>query len=93
MRGCNVSPTNILIRHLSSFIVKPFENKGIRQIFCRKTKMKQRERAARSPDVQTYDYLKEELGYRLADRVCDIKRKFQLVTNIGETIEICLIKS
>nr|CAD7609707.1 unnamed protein product [Timema genevievae] len=45
--------------------------------------MLQRERAARASDVHLYDYLKEEVGYRLADRVFDIKRKFRLAANLG----------
>nr|CAD7432827.1 unnamed protein product [Timema monikensis] len=45
--------------------------------------MLQRERAARASDVHLYDYLKEEVGYRLADRVFDIKRKFRVAANLG----------
>lgn len=36
-----------------------------------------------SPDVELYDYLKEEIGYRLADRVFDIKREFQAAADLG----------
>lgn len=52
-------------------------------IFDRKTKRLQRERAAIAKDVNVYDYLKDEIGYRLADRVFDIKRKFKLAANLG----------
>lgn len=54
------------------------------QIFDRYTKILQRERAATAKDVDLYDYLKDEIGYRLADRVFDIKRKFKLAADIGE---------
>lgn len=52
-------------------------------IFDRNTKNLQRERAAVATDVNLYDYLKDEIGYRLADRVFDIKRKFKLAADIG----------
>lgn len=52
-------------------------------IFDRYTKFLQRERAATAKDVNLYDYLKDEIGYRLADRVFDIKRKFKLAADIG----------
>lgn len=36
-----------------------------------------------STDVALYDYLKEEVGFRLADRVFDIKREFKNAADIG----------
>ena len=42
-------------------------------VFDRKTKGLQRERAADLENNLDFDYLKEEFGYRLADRVLDIK--------------------
>ena len=42
-------------------------------VFDRKTKGLQRERAAHLENNLDFDYLKEEFGYRLADRVLDIK--------------------
>lgn len=53
-------------------------------IFDRNTKHLQRERAAVATDVNLYDYLKDEIGYRLADRIFDIKRKFKLAADIGK---------
>ncbi|XP_030369086.1 arginine-hydroxylase NDUFAF5, mitochondrial [Scaptodrosophila lebanonensis] len=52
-------------------------------IFDRNAKRLQKERAALSPDVELYDYLKDEVGFRLADRVFDIKREFKTAANIG----------
>lgn len=34
-------------------------------------------------NVADFDYLKEEMGYRLADRVLDIKRKMKVCVDIG----------
>ncbi|CAG9859016.1 unnamed protein product [Phyllotreta striolata] len=56
---------------------------GIVNIFDRKTKSLQRKRAAAAEDVKIYDYLKDEIGFRLADRVFDIKRKFKKAADIG----------
>jgi len=56
---------------------------SVMNIFDRKAKMLQKERAAAAPDVAVYDYLKEEVGYRLADRIFDIKRKFKKVVDLG----------
>ena len=36
-----------------------------------------------SDDVETFDFLKEEIGYRLADRVLDIKREMDVAVDIG----------
>lgn len=52
-------------------------------IFDRNTKTLQRQRAALAEDVNLYDYLKDEIGFRLADRIFDIKRKFKLAADIG----------
>ncbi|XP_066999611.2 arginine-hydroxylase NDUFAF5, mitochondrial [Anabrus simplex] len=52
-------------------------------IFDRQAKLLQKERAARCPEVKVYDYLKEEVGFRLADRVFDIKRKFKCAVDLG----------
>ena len=47
---------------------------NVMNIFDRTAKARQRERAALREDVDDFDYLKEELGFRLADRVLDITR-------------------
>ena len=43
-------------------------------IFDNKIKRIQRDRALASPDSHLYDYLREEVAFRVADRVFDIKR-------------------
>lgn len=52
-------------------------------VFDRKAKLLQRQRAAISPDVKLYDYIKDEVGYRLADRIFDIKREFKTALDLG----------
>ncbi|KAL8611954.1 hypothetical protein ACOMHN_062583 [Nucella lapillus] len=52
-------------------------------VFDRKAKRVQRDRSAMSQDHQMYDYLKDEFGYRLSDRICDIKRKFGVAVELG----------
>ncbi|XP_055380823.1 arginine-hydroxylase NDUFAF5, mitochondrial [Condylostylus longicornis] len=52
-------------------------------IFDRNVKKLQKERAAASPDVNLYDYLKEEVGFRLSDRIFDIKREFEKAVDLG----------
>lgn len=52
-------------------------------IFDRKTKLLQKERSCLLSDVHVYDYLKDEVGFRLADRIFDIKRKFKCAVDLG----------
>lgn len=52
-------------------------------VFDRKAKARHRELAALRPDAAVYDYLKNEAGSRIADRVYDIKRKFPVAVELG----------
>lgn len=52
-------------------------------VFDRNTKLLQRERAAKATDVKLYDYIKDEVGERLSDRIFDIKRKFNKALDLG----------
>ena len=52
-------------------------------VFDRETKRLQRIRTALDPGYKNYDYVKEEVGYRVADRVFDIKRSFDNVLDLG----------
>ncbi|WAR18740.1 NDUF5-like protein [Mya arenaria] len=52
-------------------------------VFDRKTKRLQRDRTALMNDYKIYEYIKEEIGYRLADRVGDIKREFPILVDLG----------
>uniref|UniRef100_A0A2K5IQI4 Methyltransferase type 11 domain-containing protein n=1 Tax=Colobus angolensis palliatus TaxID=336983 RepID=A0A2K5IQI4_COLAP len=52
-------------------------------IFDRDLKRKQKNWAARQPEPTKFDYLKEEVGSRIADRVYDIPRAFPLALDLG----------
>lgn len=52
-------------------------------VFDRKAKTRHRSLAALDKEAEVYDYLKNEVGYRLADRVYDIKRKFSRAVELG----------
>jgi len=53
------------------------------RVFDRGTKLLQRERAAAMEDRDTYDFLKEEVGYRLSDRVLDVARRLEVAVDLG----------
>jgi len=74
----------------SSFILRTFSvckvsNSGVKSVnvFDRRSKLLQRERAASNPDVDNYDFMKEEVGYRVADRVLDVARKMEVAVDLG----------
>ncbi|XP_046355817.2 arginine-hydroxylase NDUFAF5, mitochondrial-like [Haliotis rufescens] len=52
-------------------------------VFDRKAKRIQKNRTALMEDYRVYEYLKEEIGYRVADRICDVKRKFGVAVDLG----------
>ncbi|XP_071490755.1 arginine-hydroxylase NDUFAF5, mitochondrial-like, partial [Diadema antillarum] len=62
---------------------RPGRGETVMNVFDRKAKRKQRDRAAMGEDVEVYDYLKDEIGYRLVDRVRDVTRKFQVAVDLG----------
>jgi len=52
-------------------------------VFDRRSKLLQRERAAALADVDDYDFLKEEVGYRVSDRVLDVARRMEVAVDVG----------
>ncbi|UYV66198.1 NDUFAF5 [Cordylochernes scorpioides] len=68
------------LRHLRPSLVRCSSTLNI---FNREAKKIHRNLAALDPDVKVYDYLREEVGRRLADRVYDIMRKFDTVVDLG----------
>ncbi|KAF6768247.1 hypothetical protein AHF37_07468 [Paragonimus kellicotti] len=60
---------------------RTFQN--VMHVFDRKTKMAQRNRSAFLQNPSTYDYVRDEVASRLADRVCDISRKFCVAVDLG----------
>lgn len=49
-------------------------NASSQRVFDRQAKRRQREWSITRPDSHVFDYLKDEFGYRLADKLFDIKR-------------------
>lgn len=67
----------------SVFRYYPVKLEPSMNVFDRSAKLKQKERAGIAPEVDVYDYLKSEIGYRLADRVFDVKRTFECAVDLG----------
>lgn len=68
-------------RKLATF-TNPNESTSM-NVFDRKAKIIQKQRAALAEDSSVYEYIKDEIGYRLSDRLFDIKRQFNLVVDLG----------
>ncbi|XP_061627089.1 arginine-hydroxylase NDUFAF5, mitochondrial isoform X5 [Phyllopteryx taeniolatus] len=62
---------------------RSFGRSAARGVFDRNTKKTQKERAAADRRGQKYDYVREEVGSRVADRVYDVARTFPLALEIG----------
>ncbi|XP_014668915.1 PREDICTED: NADH dehydrogenase [ubiquinone] 1 alpha subcomplex assembly factor 5-like isoform X2 [Priapulus caudatus] len=56
---------------------------NVMNVFDRETKQRQKNRAAALPDWNVYEYVKEEIGWRVADRIFDVKRKFDVGVELG----------
>ena len=67
-----------ICRHYATSLDKPRHF-----VFDREAKRRQRERAILDPEHKLYDYLKEEVGYRLFDNLYDIQRRFSHIVEIG----------
>lgn len=52
-------------------------------IFDSKSKRLQKDVSLNLDESHKYDYLKEEIAYRVVDRVYDIKRRFPVVLDFG----------
>ncbi|XP_077997022.1 arginine-hydroxylase NDUFAF5, mitochondrial-like [Glandiceps talaboti] len=66
-------------------LMHPGNPKGeaIMNIFDRNAKRLQRNRAAVLEDAHVYDYLKDEVAFRVSDRLRDITRKFPIALDLG----------
>lgn len=53
-------------------------------VFDRKVKILQRERSAQRDDYHLAEYIKEEVGWRTADRILDVKRVFKNAVELGK---------
>jgi len=54
-----------------------------KKVFDRKAKLMQKERAALLDDVDSYDYIKSQIGQSVADRLLEINRECDEVLNLG----------
>uniref|UniRef100_A0A1I7UUL7 Arginine-hydroxylase NDUFAF5, mitochondrial n=1 Tax=Caenorhabditis tropicalis TaxID=1561998 RepID=A0A1I7UUL7_9PELO len=73
LSNCNVESAS------GSFQTAPAQN----AVFDREMKRKQRDWAVRQPDFKAAQYLKEEVGWRVADKVFDLTKFNPLVLDIG----------
>jgi len=77
-----------VLRTISSYFIKKnvTNHRGLAgsvNIFDRNAKKLQKERASIREDVELFDYIKEEVGFRLSDRVFDVKRQFKNAIDLG----------
>jgi NADH dehydrogenase [ubiquinone] 1 alpha subcomplex assembly factor 5 len=74
---------NILFQAKGFYSSKVTSTPSSLNVFDRETKRIQRIRTAVDPNYKDYEYVKAEVGYRVADRVFDIKRSFNTVLDLG----------
>ncbi|XP_064131838.1 arginine-hydroxylase NDUFAF5, mitochondrial isoform X3 [Loxodonta africana] len=83
-RAAGVFAGNLSRREVASGVFPPGgASPRALNIFDRNLKRKQKNWAAQQPEPKKYDYLKEEVGSRVADRVYDIARDFPLALDVG----------
>lgn len=70
--------------YTSSYLFQ-FNNQIIVDVFDRKTKQDQKNISALYDTYKDCEYLKEETGYRVADRIFDIKRSFNHILDLGSS--------
>uniref|UniRef100_A0A023F7U5 Arginine-hydroxylase NDUFAF5, mitochondrial n=1 Tax=Triatoma infestans TaxID=30076 RepID=A0A023F7U5_TRIIF len=64
-------------------VLRLVHQETVMNVFDRRAKLLQKTRASNLDNVELYDYLKDEVGYRLTDRIFDIKRSFHKVIDLG----------
>ncbi|KAG5441927.1 NADH dehydrogenase [ubiquinone] 1 alpha subcomplex assembly factor 5 [Clonorchis sinensis] len=67
----------------AQFHSSTISGQNVMYVFDRCTKLKQRIRSTQLPNPHLYEYVREEIASRLADRVCDISRKFAVAVDLG----------
>ncbi|XP_012636292.1 arginine-hydroxylase NDUFAF5, mitochondrial isoform X1 [Microcebus murinus] len=83
-RAPGVPAENLCRREVASGVSVPCgTSPRALNIFDRDLKRKQKNWAARQPEPMKFDYLREEVGSRIADRVYDIARDFSLGLDLG----------
>lgn len=66
-----------LSRHLSS------ASSQVMNVFDRDTKRLQRDVTIADPNYEQCLYIKDEIGFRVFDRLCDVKRTFETAVDLG----------
>ncbi|PAA80397.1 hypothetical protein BOX15_Mlig022689g1, partial [Macrostomum lignano] len=61
----------------------PSSSTSVMNVFDRRAKLLQRRRGLLRPERQCCGYLREEMGWRTFDRICDIKRDFSVIVDYG----------
>ncbi|XP_064596977.1 arginine-hydroxylase NDUFAF5, mitochondrial-like [Liolophura sinensis] len=79
----NYLSTTYLQRRSFSLHSRNDRPESVMNVFDRKVKRVQRDRTTLLEDYEVYDYVKEEVGFRLADRICDVKRVFDIAVELG----------
>ncbi|KAH9279374.1 NADH dehydrogenase [ubiquinone] 1 alpha subcomplex assembly factor 5 [Echinococcus granulosus] len=70
------------IRHAQCYQARSFCASSL-PIFDRKSKKLQRARTSLRAKPSLYDYLRDEAAFRIADRICDITRVFDIAAEVG----------
>ncbi|EFE40973.1 hypothetical protein TRV_04300 [Trichophyton verrucosum HKI 0517] len=84
LRPCLRSPLLRRISPLSRTYAVQTPGNPTLEVFNRRTKLLQKDRAAKNVDTsRQVDYLKDEVAMRLSDRLLDIKRHFPNVLDLG----------
>ncbi|KAF4075390.1 hypothetical protein AMELA_G00233920 [Ameiurus melas] len=81
-RGSSPAPTPP-VRNTTTWTNMASRPGGAMNVFNRNMKRKQKKWAATLPDSDQYDYLRDEVGSRVADRIYDIARTFPLALDVG----------
>ncbi|XP_041106808.1 arginine-hydroxylase NDUFAF5, mitochondrial isoform X1 [Polyodon spathula] len=77
-----ISP--VVFWHRTSFVrTVSTRTENAMNVFDRNMKRKQKNWAAALEDAEQYDYLRREVGSRIADRVFDVARTFPLALDVG----------
>lgn len=69
--------------YLNNLNDRKLSNVSSIHVFDRKVKRLQREKSLQFKDSHIYDYIRDEIAFRLSDRVYDIKRTFPIVVDFG----------
>jgi len=86
----NTQPVNRrqghFLKHHNPICVAQFRHyakETIMNVFDRNAKRIQKNRTALNDDYKVYEYIREDVGWRMADRIFDVKRKFEVAVDLG----------